>query len=248
MLNDKIKGEWRTKVKSIFTEAQKKFEEQEEETGLDLGADAGEDPAVDSAPTEPVDGEVDPVAGEVEEEEPTIVLTASLLKALLDYCSAPDEEEVEVDAEVEPAAPEGDAAPVAEVSAGNPSMTAPVMTTNTGVMENAEVTPPVDADPAVDAGDDALDAGAVDAEVSVDGDVADEEVSSDEIVQRLIDLSADAGGEALDVDVLAVVFSPAGDEGEDLGGDDLEGNVELPATTGDQTVPADAPAPVTPAV
>jgi hypothetical protein len=238
MLNDKNTGEWRNKVKSIFTESQKKFEE-EVGAGLDLGADAEEDPAAEIAPVDgdSAVGDVDSaIGGEVEEEEPTVTVTASLLKALLDYCAAPEEEEVDdldVDASV-------DTAPVDEVSS-NPSMSAPSMTTSTGVMENEEVPPAVDAagTDTGEAGDDALDA---DSTVS-DVDGTDGDVSTEEIVQRLIDLSADAAGEPLDVDVLGVVFSPeaAPEGGEDLGGDLEGGNVELPATTGDQTLPPVVP-------
>ncbi len=229
MLNDKNKSEWTLRVKSIFTEAQKKYTEDAENGGLDLGGAPEEDPAIDAAP---VDGAVDPVAGvpgEEEEPEPTVTLTASLLKALLDYSSAPDEEEIDVD-------PAVDAAPVDETLV-NPSMTAPAVTTNTGVMENA--LPPVPAAPEGEV-DDALAGGDESGEEVVDAE--GEEVSSDEIVQRLIDLSAENGGEALDVDVLAVVFAPEADEvADDLGDGALDGNVQLPATTGDQTLP---PAPV----
>lgn len=249
MLNDKIKGEWRTKVKTIFTEAQKKFAEEEEANGLDLGGDPGEDPAADVTPVDdaaPVDPTAGAVPGEEEEPEPTITVTASLLKALLDYASAPEEDSEVSEVPVDDTLPIDPVAPVAEVSAGNPSMTAPSMTTNTGVMENA--LPPVPEAPVAPEGeaevDDALAGGEVDGDLPVDGEVEGDDVSTDEIVQRLIDLSADANGEPLDVDVLAVVFSPEGDEGEDLGGGELDGNVELPATTGPQTVPPTAPAPV----
>ena len=224
MLNDKIKGEWRTKVKGIFTESQKKYEDEAGAPDLDLGADTEEDPAA----TNPVDDAVPgAIPGEVEE-EPTVLVTASLLKALLDYFAAPDEEILD--------------APVAEPLV-NSSMTAPANTTNTGIMENDEVSPPVaGVEPSEPEIDDALAGDEEEAEMDL-GDEGD--VSADQVVQRLIDLSAEKAGEPLDVDVLAVVFAPEAEEGgEDLGDGELDGNVQLPATTGAQTLPPVAPDPV----
>lgn len=214
MLNDKTKNEWKLKVKSIFTEAQKKFTEDAENGGLDLGGSEEEDPALAA----PVDGEVDPSVTTDEEDEPTVTVTASLLKALLDYCSAPDEEEIsDLD----------NTQPVDETMV-NPSMSAPAMNTNSGIMEN-ELPPEESADDV----DDVLSGD----EDDVSDDTQDADVSSDEIVQRLLDLSAENEGAPLDVDVLSVVFAPADDETDDLGDADLDGNVQLPATTGDQTLP-----------
>lgn len=219
MLNDKTKNEWKLKVKSIFTEAQKKFTEDAENGGLDLGGSEEEDPALAA----PVDGEVDPSVTTDEEDEPTVTVTASLLKALLDYCSAPDEEEVDPNADpnADLATDEGDE------TSGNSSMVAPAMNTNTGVMENA-LPPEENTDEIVDT---------LPGEEEVTDDIQDDVVSSDEIVQRLLDLSAEKGGEPLDVDVLNVVFAPESEETDDLGDADLDGNVQLPATTGDQTLP-----------
>lgn len=214
MLNDKTKNEWKLKVKSIFTEAQKKFTEDAENGGLDLGGSEEEDPTLAA----PVDGEVDPSVTTDEEDEPTITVTASLLKALLDYCSAPDEE---VDPNDDLAADEGDE------TSGNSSMVAPAMTTNTGVMENT-LPPEENTAEIVDTLPD---------EEEVTDDLQDDVVSSDEIVQRLLDLSAETVGEPLDVDVLNVVLAPESEEINDLGDDDLDGNVQLPATTGAQTLP-----------
>lgn len=225
MLSDKNKSEWAGKIKSIFTEAQRKFEEDAAASDLDLGADVKEDPTVAGNADGNVDGNAG-IGGGEEEPEPTITVTASLLKALLDYCSAPDEEELPVD---------GNAVgnEIESVDA-KPSMTAPTMTSSTGVMEDATMPVAGNAEGNVDGN--ALG----NADGNVDGNAngnVDEDVSVDEIVQRLVDLSAESEGQPLDVDVLSTVFSPEEEvAGNDLGNGDLEGNVELPATTGDQAL------------
>lgn len=232
MLNDKNTNEWRNKVKSIFTEAQK-LKENAETPNLDMGSDEVEDPSLDMTGTP--DGSIDGSVDGAEEEEPTITLTASLLKALLDYCEAPHEEETSDMPPVDGAI--GDA-PVDEneLSVSNPQQ----ITAAGGICEDEEIPAPVAAagTSAGDAGDDALSADSTISDVPADG----AELTSEEIVQKLIDLSSENEGAPLDVDCLSSIFSSE-EGGEDLGGD-IDGNVELPATGGDQTLPPAAPATV----
>jgi hypothetical protein len=254
MLNKALTEDWKKKVKAIFQERKALSEAELETPKLDLPSgdegDVDAPPVDDTAPEAPPEG----LSGEEgeQEESPSITITADCLLALFEYFQADEngdeagEDNLDID---------GDEGMGAESIAGSqPEMSMPASGLGIGMeSEGDDVMPePVAAtqpgEGTVDGGDDI--AASDDTLTDVPPEEGSDELTPEQVVQKLIDLSADKQeGEPLDVDCLSAVFSPEEGSGEELGdGSDLATNTEeipgeddgsapaLPATTGKQSV------------